>query len=124
MRENTSAECPELSGEALERHLFVCEACRTQARISTAWRALASPDADDASAIREAFLARVLSSRRQDSRRIRRRRCLLAAAALLLFFFCAGGGHRRGLDPGPDRRAEEAFANLTSPSELEAFLPD
>jgi len=124
MRENVPTECRELSGDALERHLFVCEACRTQARVSAAWRALASPDPGDALPIREAFLARVLSSRRQEARRSRRRRYLLAAAAVLLFFFCAGGGHRHGLDPGPDRRAEEAFANLTSPSELEAFLPE
>ena len=118
------AECGQLAGEALERHLFVCEGCRSQARLAAAWRSLAAESPKEAAPVREEFLARVLISRRQAARRDRRIRYLLAAAALLLFTFFAGSGHRTSSGPGRDRQAEEAFASLASPSELEGLLPD
>ena len=60
------AGCPELSGEALERHLFVCEACRDDARMASAWKALAeSPEGAEAR-VSEAFLSRLSAARRRD----------------------------------------------------------
>jgi hypothetical protein len=122
-REIGRIECPELSGEELERHLFVCEDCRARARMSAAWRALAA-ESPEPSPVREEFLSRVLAARRSGARRDRRRRFLLAAAALLLFSFFAGEAHRKNSGPGPELQAEEAYATLASPSDIEGLLPE
>lgn len=123
-RRNDRAECPELSGEALERHLFGCESCRIDARISAAWKALSAPDAEGPAPVRDAFLSRVLTARRSGLRRDRRRRYLLAAAAVLLFFFFAGSGQRSGVTSDPEIRAVDAFATLTATSSVEEMLPE
>jgi len=116
-------ECPELSGEELQRHLFVCEDCRARARVSAAWRVLAA-ESPEPSPVREEFLSRVLSARRSHARSTRRRRFLLAAAALLLFSFFAGEAHRKSAGPGPELQAEAAYASLVGPSEIEGLLPE
>jgi len=115
--------CPELSGEALERHLFVCEDCRAQARLSAAWRFLGAEGTEEAP-VREEFLARVLGARRRAFVRARRFRYLLAAAALLLFCFFAGSGHRSRTGQPSDHQTEEALATVASPAEFDSLLPD
>jgi hypothetical protein len=123
-REIDRIECPELLGEELERHLFVCEDCRARARVSAALRVLAA-ESPEPFPVREEFLSRVLSARRSDARRnTRRRRFLLAAAALLLFSFFAGEAHRKSAGPGPELQAEAAYASIAGPSEIEGLLPD
>jgi predicted anti-sigma-YlaC factor YlaD len=118
------AGCPELSGEALERHLFVCEACRDDARMASAWKALAeSPEGAEAR-VSEAFLSRLSAARRRDGARVRRRRYLLAAAAVLLFFFAAGTSQSERGAVDTDRPPEEAFSSLASTSVLEGLLPE
>ena len=119
-------ECPELSGEALERHLFGCERCRGRARLAAAWKALGAPAASEAT-VTDAFLARVLASNGARRRRERARRYLAIAAAVLLFFFFAGTGHRQSAGSASletDRSAEDAYANLTAPTPLDTALPD
>jgi predicted anti-sigma-YlaC factor YlaD len=120
---NDRSGCPELSGEALERHLFVCEDCRAQARLAAAWRFLAAEGPEEAP-VREEFLARVLGARRRGVLQDRRFRYFLAAAALLLFCFFAGSGHRSRTGQPSDRQAEEALATVASPAEFESLLPD
>jgi len=118
------AGCPELSGEALERHLFVCKACRDDARMASAWKALAeSPEGGEAR-VSEAFLSRLFAARRRDGARLRRHRYLLAAAAVLLFFLAAGTSHSERGTVDTDRPPEEAFSSLASTSVLEGLLPE
>ena len=117
-------DCPELGGEALERHLFTCERCRGRARLSAAFKAVAAPPENDR--VSEAFLSRVLASHGVRRRRDRVRRYLAVAAAVLLFFFFAGTGHRQSAGTASletERSAEDAYASLTAPNALEA-LPD
>ncbi len=123
-RTHREAGCPELSGEALERHLFVCEACRDDARMASAWKALAeSPEG--AEAPRQRGLP-VAALRRAAPRRarLRLRRYLLAAAAVLLFFFAAGTSQSARGTVDTDRPPEEAFSSLASTSVLEGLLPE
>jgi len=117
-------ECPELSGEALERHLFGCERCRGRARLAAAFKTVAAPPESDR--VTDAFLSRVLAAHGIRRRRDRARRYLAVAAAVLLFFFFAGTGHRQSAGSASlesQRGAEDAYASLTAPNALEA-LPD
>ena len=115
--------CPELSGEALERHLFVCAACRADARLEHAWSALReSGGAPGAVPLDERFVSRVLALRRTALARERRARLLAAAAAVLLFFFFTGtGSHRTTTD---HRGAEEALVTVLAPSPLDGLLSE
>jgi ferric-dicitrate binding protein FerR (iron transport regulator) len=121
---NDRSGCPERTGEELERHLFVCEDCRAEARLSAAWRALGGVGAEEPPSIREEFLGRVLGARNRQARRDRRLRLLLAAAALLLFTFFAGGGHKSGTGATPELQAEDAYASVAAPFELERLLAE
>jgi len=119
------SDCEGLTGEALERHLFVCADCRPRVRLSTAWDALReqrSEDGEPMAAAGEQFVARVLAALRRDGSRRRRRRLLLYAAAVLLFFFAAGA-NSRDRAPAPSS-AEETYAGLASPSALDGLLPE
>ena len=118
------AECPELTGEALERHLFVCESCRADARLASAWKTLAEHPEGAEARVDEAFLARLAAARRRDGARRRRRRYLLAAAAVLLFFFAAGTSQSPPGTSDGDRPPEEAFSSLQSPPALDGLLPE
>jgi hypothetical protein len=113
-----------LSGEALERHLFLCEECRGGMRLSAAWEALKGERAEgELPPAGDAFHARVRAAIARDASRRRRRRWLLAAAAVLLFFFAAGANSRDRTAPSPS--AEEDYASLSSPSStLEGLLPE
>ncbi|HEY7114183.1 MAG TPA: hypothetical protein VIA45_14735 [Thermoanaerobaculia bacterium] len=118
------ADCPELSGEALERHLFVCDSCRADARLGSAWKTLAERPEGAEARVDEAFLARLSAARRRDGVRVRRRRYLLAAAAVLLFFFAAGTSQAPPATSDGDRPPEEAFSSLASQPTLEGILPE
>ena len=122
-REEDFADCPELSGEELERHLFACPECRAGARLAGAWKALGEADAGDG-AVPEAFLSRVLAAARVRRRRDRARRILLAAAAVLLFSFFAGTGHGQSSAAERDGQAEDVYASVTAPSVFEVALPE
>lgn len=117
--------CRGLTGEALERHLFVCADCRGQVRLSAAWDALREHGGEGGGATEaadERFVRRVLGELRRDGSRRRLRRLLLAAAAVLLFFFAAGANSRDRAAPASS--VEEAYASLASPSALEGLLPE
>jgi len=122
-RERPRGGCEGLTGEALERHLFVCEHCRGDVRLSAAWEALRGDRAETSPApASEAFVSRVLRARRREIVRERRRRFLLAAAAVLLFFFAAGANSQRATPPP---NTDDVYASLAnSSSVLEGFLPD
>ncbi len=120
----TDDGCAELSGEALERHLFLCEECRAGMRLSAAWEALKADRAEgELPADDGGFVSRVRVAIARDASRRRSRRWLLAAAAILLFFFAAGVNSRdRTASPAS---AEEDYASLSSPSPtLEGLLPE
>jgi len=115
--------CGNLTGEALERHLFVCAACRGQNRLAPAWDALRGDRREKLEPADDRFVARVVLAVRRDARRRRLQRWLLAAAAVLLFFFAAGANSRGPSAPPPS--TEEAAASLATPSSaLEGLLPE
>ena len=115
------AACQGLTGEALERHLFLCADCRADVRLSAAWDALRLLPGEGVAPPR--FTEGVLEAVRTEAAWTRRRRLLLAAAAVLLFFFAAGANSR---SPAPvPSTAEEVYAGLATPSSaLEALLPE
>src|SRR5262249_37382921 len=117
-------KCPDLAGEALERHLFVCDSCRADARLASAWKALAERPEGAEARVDEAFLARLAPARRRDGVRMRRGRDPLAAAPVLLFFFAAGTSQTGPAASDTDRPPEEAFSNLQSPPALDGLLPE
>jgi len=116
--------CEQLTGEALERHLFLCADCRGRARLAAAWDAMREerPGDGTAAAADERFVAGVLAAVRRDGSRRRLRRLWLAAAAVLLFFFAAGANFAdRAAAPASP---EEEYAGLTAPSALDGLLPE
>ena len=116
--------CEQLTGEALERHLFVCADCRRRARLAAAWDALREdrPDEETDASAEERFVAGVLAAVRRDGSRRRLRRLWLAAAAVLLFFFAAGANFADR--PAAPASPEEEYAGLTAPSALDGLLPE
>ena len=115
--------CRGLTGEALERHLFLCADCRAEVRLAAVWDFLRKEPVDAAAPpATPRFVASVRDAVRRDAARMRRRRLLLAAAAVLLFFFAAGANSRPS--PAPSN-GEEAYAGLAVPSTvLEDLLPE
>ena len=116
--------CEQLTGEALERHLFACADCRGRARVVAAWDALRAerPNGGMDASANECFVAGVLAAVRRDGSRRRLRRLWLAAAAVLLFFFAAGANFAdRAAAPASP---EEEYAGLTAPSALDGLLPE
>lgn len=113
-----------LAGPELERHLFVCPACRARVRIEAAWRALKAlrPESAPPEPAAERFVTRVLETLRSDLARRRRRRLALAAAAALLFFLLVGTAERARV--AEQQGTEEAYASLAAPSALEGLLPE
>lgn len=106
-------------------HLFLCRACRADARLSAAFRRLPSPaslEAAEARPASEDFLRRVTLSVRVERRRHARRRALLSLAAALLFFFLAGAG-REDARTSDTLHVEDA-AQLLTPSALDSLIPD
>jgi anti-sigma factor RsiW len=123
-RNQRHARCDWLSGEELERHLFLCADCRGRVRLATAWDALKEDGPADtgASSPDERFVAHVREAIRTDGLRRHRTRLLLAAAAVLLFFFAAGISSKGRLAATSGN--EEIEANLATPAALEGLLPD
>ena len=114
----TRRDC--FAGRTDERHLFVCPACRAEARVASAWKAMrlreAPVEPDDV------FVARVVRGVRRDRARRLRRRIWAAAAAAALFFFFAGFAHELASRPAPS--AEESYASLASPNAMEGLIPN
>lgn len=101
-------------------HLLACPACRADARITSAWTALALGETP--ASVDERFVRAVTEAVRRDRVAVRRRRLLAAAAAAALFSFFAGLAHEnaRGSAPEP----EESYATLSAPSGLSELLPN
>jgi hypothetical protein len=113
--------------EAAEAHLFVCSACRTEARLAAGWAALrASEDPRELERAESApvdsrFVRGVLDRVRADRVNRKKARVRLAAAAALLFFFALGASQR--LASSTNSSAEESYAQLVSP-DLVPELPE
>jgi hypothetical protein len=108
------------AGRTDEGHLFVCPACRAEARMASAWKGLdlreEPVEADDV------FVARVIRGARRDRALRLQRRFWAAAAAAALFSFFAGFAHERAARPAPS--VEESYASLASPNALEGLIPN
>jgi hypothetical protein len=105
-------------------HLFLCRACRADARLKAAFRRLPSPASLEAVQVRpvsEDFLRRVARSVAVERRRHARRRTVLSLAAALLFFFLAGAGQEALTS---DTLRFEDAAQLLTPSALDSLLSD
>lgn len=104
-----------------ETHLFVCPACRAEARVAAAWKELRVTETP--AEVPEGFVERVLELGRRDRADRTRRRWLAAAAAAALFSFCAGLAHERASrQSGP--APEESYASLASPNPLGDLVSD
>ena len=101
-------------------HLLVCPACRADARIASAWKAVALGETP--APVDERFVRAVTESVRRDRVAIRRRRLLAAAAAAALFSFFAGLAHESARSAPPE--PEESYATLSAPSGLSELLPN
>lgn len=109
-----------IAGRADASHLFTCPACRTDGRLSQAWKGLGAVETPLAAD--ERFVGTVLESLRHDRRERERRRFWIAAAAALLFFFFAGLAHEQASRTAPT--AEESYASLAPPSVLDSLIPN
>ncbi len=102
-------------------HLFVCTACRADARMASAWKGFSAPETPVA--VDERFVSGVLEGLRRGRAQQERRRFWVAAAAAALFFFFAGLAHERAsrtATPTP----EESYAKLASPDALGGLIPN
>ncbi len=102
-------------------HVFVCPACRTEARIAGAWRALRVEETPASPG--ERFVRKILVRVEHDRTARRRLRWLAAAAAAALFSFFAGLAHEHAASQASPT-ADESYAALASPSSLEALIPN
>ena len=105
-----------------ERHLFVCPACRTDARIAGAWKDL--PRGETPTPADDRFVGRVVSEIARDRAARHRRRWLAAAAAAALFSFCAGLAHERSSGQTAVPTPEESYASLAAPNALSELVPN
>lgn len=108
-----------------ESHVFVCPACRADARIAAAWKGLRVEEAPQTPS--ERFVRRVLFGIEHDRFARRRRRWIAAAAAAALFSFCAGLAHENASRQASGT-AEDEYASLatpsTAPSALDGLMPN
>jgi hypothetical protein len=108
-----------------ESHVFVCPACRADARIANAWKALRVEESPQKPG--ERFVRRVLVGIEHDRIARRRRRWIAAAAAAALFSFCAGLAHENA-SAQPAASPEDEYASLatpsTAPSALDGLIPN
>jgi hypothetical protein len=103
-------------------HLFVCPACRAEARLAAAWKGVPRPELAEAPVEPEPrFIRGVVASVRRDRARRRRVRLAVAAAAALLFFFFAGTGHETAARPAG---LDASYASIVSPNALEGLIPN
>ena len=103
-------------------HRLICESCRVEARISSAWKRVEPPVPGPDAEIDDRFVAGVLAALRRDRRTVVLERLALAAAAALLFSFFAGLSHEQATVPsaGP----VDTYASAVTPSALEGFIPN
>ena len=108
-----------------ESHVFVCPACRTDARIAATWKSLRVEEAPQKPS--ERFIRRVLVGIEHDRIARRRMRWIAAAAAAALFSFCAGLAHENA-SAQSSGSAEDEYASLatpsTSPTALDGLMPN
>lgn len=103
-------------------HLFVCPACRAEARLAAAWKTVPRPGVAEVPVEPvPRFIRGVVASIRRDRERRRRVRLALAAAAALLFFFFAGTGHETAVRPAG---LEASYSSIVSPDALEGLIPN
>ncbi len=102
-------------------HLFVCSACRADARLSSAWRGVSISETPVA--VDERFVAEVVEGLRRGRSQQERRRFWIAAAAAALFFFFAGLALERA-SRATAPAAEESYASLASPDTLGELIPN
>jgi len=102
-------------------HVFVCPACRADARISAAWKALRVEETPTKPG--ERFVQRALAGIARDRVARRRRRWIAAAAAAALFSFCAGLAHERAAAQSTPSSDDE-YAALAPSSALDGFVPN
>jgi len=103
-------------------HRLMCESCRVEARISSAWKRVEPPALGPDVEVDDRFVAGVLAALRRDRRAVVRERLALAAAAALLFSFFAGLSHEQATVPTPG--PEDTYASAVTPSALEGFIPN
>ena len=108
-----------------ESHVFVCPACRADARIAAAWKALRVEETPEQPG--ERFIRRVLGGVERDRIARRRRRWIAAAAAAALFSFCAGLAHEHASAQSASS-PEDEYASLatpsTAPTALDGLMPN
>jgi hypothetical protein len=112
-------------GDAEQRdpsHRLVCESCRVDWKIASAWRQVERPSAVQEIAPREEFVYQIVGAVRRGRRAAARQRIFLAAAAALLFSFFAGLAHEQANEPRP--APEDTYASAVSPSALDGFIPN
>jgi hypothetical protein len=103
-------------------HLFVCPACRAEARLAAAWKGVPRPEIAEAPVESEPrFIRGVVASIRRDRSRRRRVRLAVAAAAALLFFFFAGTGQETAAQPAG---LEASYSSIVSPDALQGLIPN
>jgi hypothetical protein len=106
-------------------HVFVCPACRADARIAAAWKALRVEETPQKPG--ERFVHRVLVGIDHDRIARRRMRWIAAAAAAALFSFCAGLAHENA-SAQSSGSPEDEYASIatpsTSPSALDGLMPN
>ena len=106
-------------------HVFVCPACRADARIAAAWKALRIRETPEKPG--ERFVRRVLGGIERDRIARRRRRWIAAAAAAALFSFCAGLAHENATAQSSGS-PEDEYASLATPSAsptaLDGLMPN
>jgi hypothetical protein len=101
-------------------HLLACAECRADARAARGWDEMPRTEETELPILpSEAFLGRVLRALEADRERTFRQRALVAAVAALLFFFFLG----TGIEHTKRTSAEESYAQLTAPSDVEQLLP-
>jgi predicted anti-sigma-YlaC factor YlaD len=130
MKTKKSTECARVRealaegrrGQVEEAHLFVCSACRTEARLAAAWASLkAAEPREVVTPADPAFIRGVIEAVRADRDRRTKVKVRLAAAAALVFFFLVGASQR--LTSATKTGGEESYAQLVSP-DPDADLPE
>jgi hypothetical protein len=103
-------------------HAQVCAACRLDARIAAAWKALRVHE--PAVAVPDRFVERVVRAVEQGRAVRARYRWIAAAAAAALFSFCAGLAHGNASRETAPSTPEDSYAALAAPNALEGLVPN
>ena len=108
-----------------ESHVFVCPACRADARIAAAWKALRVEETPQKPG--ERFVRRVLAGIEHDRIARRRRRWIAAAAAAAAVLVLRRLAHENASTQSA-ASPEDEYASLatpsTTPSALDSLIPN